>query len=71
MDVKRRELAEYINLHRVMAAVLELRLQVASLEKVQRMKLLGSHPGSNVSASSKTNACGRRTRKTGLTRAAR
>jgi hypothetical protein len=63
MDVKRRETAEY-NLHRVMGAVLELRLQVASLEKIRRLKLLGSHPGSNVSASTKTNANGRRTRKT-------
>jgi len=71
MDDKRSHPGEYIDLHRLMEAVLQLRLRVASLEKV----LAGPHCELNISTSSKPNPNGRRahgcrTRKAGLTRKA-
>jgi len=71
MNVKRRQPGEYIDLRQLMEAVLELRLRVASLEKVQKMKLSGPHSELNFAALSRTNANGRRTRKAGFTRTAR
>jgi hypothetical protein len=70
MNVKRSQSGEYIDLHRLMEAVLELRQRVAWLEKVQHSKLLCTHSGLNFPASCKTNANGRRTRKAGSTRKA-
>jgi hypothetical protein len=67
MNVKRNQSGEYIDLPRLMEAVLELRLRVASLEKVRHSKLLRPHSGLNSPTSSKTNANGRRTRKAGST----
>ena len=43
MDVKRSHPGEYVDLHRLMETVLQLRLRVASLEKVQNLKRLGRH----------------------------
>jgi len=67
MDVKRRQPREYIDLRHLMEAVLELRLRVAPLEKVQNIKLSGPHSGLRFSTLSRTNASGRRTRKAGFT----
>jgi hypothetical protein len=44
MDVKRSHPGEYVDLHRLMETVLQLRLRVASLEKV----LAGPHCGLNI-----------------------
>jgi hypothetical protein len=66
MGVKCSHPGDYIDLHRLMEAVLKLRLRVDSLETA----LLGPHCGLNI-MSSKTNANGRRTRNAGLTRTAR
>ena len=72
MNVKWSKPGECTDLHRLMEAVLKLRLRVASLEKVQNLKRLGRHSALlNFSASSKTNANGCRTRKAGVTRKAR
>ena len=70
MDVKRSHPGKCIELHRLMEAVLKLRQQVARLEKVQSMDMLEPHSGLNFSASPRTNANGRRTRKAGVTRKA-
>jgi len=62
MNVKRSHSGEYIDLHRLMEAVLELRQRVASLEKSQHSKVF-THSVLNFPTSRKTNANGRRTRK--------
>jgi hypothetical protein len=71
MSAKGSQPREDIDLHRLMEAVLELRMRVASLEEIQHMKLLCPHSGLNFPASFRTNANGRGTRKAGCTRKAR
>ena len=71
MGVKQSQAGEYIDLHRLIDAVIELRLQVACLENVLR----DPHCELNISASPQTNVDerrpnGRRARHAGFTRRA-
>lgn len=70
MNIEWSKPSECIDLHRLMEAVVELRRQVASLEKAQKMQVLGGHSGLNLSVSLKTYANECRKRKAGLTRKA-
>ena len=71
MNVKWSKPGECTDLHRLMEAVLKLRLRVASLEKVQNLKRLGRHSALLNFSVCPDYASGCRTRKAGVTRKAR